>query len=302
MDSVKAWYVLARAVDYTGLTLFAGGLLFVAVLWPAGAGHRGTRTVLGTGWVLGLLGTVAGLGLQAAWAAQRPPGDFLALDLLTQALGSQFGRVWFSRALLWLLAGVVLAWLLQRGRDAAKAVAWRAGAGAVVLGLLRTTGLTGHAAESTRPWLSQLADLAHLAGACAWIGGLAVLLFGVLARRDPGELASVVPRYSKLAMVSVTVVVAAGVALAWQTVGGFGRLFATAYGQTLLVKLAVLAVVLLAAQASRAWVGRRLDFAVVLRGDARTVRPFVHSVAAETTLVIVVLLAASFLVTASPGR
>ncbi|WP_244211121.1 CopD family protein [Amycolatopsis kentuckyensis] len=79
-------------------------------------------------------------------------------------------------------------------------------------------------------------------------------------------------------------------------------MFGTAYGRTLLVKLAVLAVVLLAAQFSRRWVGRRLDFAVVLRGDAGTVRPFVHSVAAETTLVLVVLLAASFLVTASPGR
>jgi putative copper export protein len=90
--------------------------------------------------------------------------------------------------------------------------------------------------------------------------------------------------------------------LAWQTLGGLGRLFTTDYGQILLVKLAVLAVVLLAAQGSRSWVARRLDFAVVLRGDAATVRPFVYSVAAETTLVVVVLLAASFLVTASPGR
>jgi copper transport protein len=302
VDDVKAWYVFARTVDYTGLTLFAGGLLFVAVLWPAGAGHRGARSVLVTGWLLGLLGTLAGLGLQAAWAAQRPAGDFLAWDLLGQALDSQFGRIWFARALLWLLGGVVLAWVLQRGHAAATALPWRVGAGAVLLGLLRTTGLTGHAVESTSPWLTQIADFAHLAGASAWIGGLAVLLFGVLARRDPGELATVIPRYSKLAMSSVAVVVAAGVVLAWQTVGSIGRIFGTAYGRTLLVKLGVLAVVLLAAQASRSWVGRRLDFAVVLRGDAGTVRPFVYSVAAETTLVIVVLLAASFLVTASPGR
>ncbi|WIV55496.1 hypothetical protein [Amycolatopsis sp. 2-2] len=167
MDAVKAWYVLARAVDYTGLTLFAGGLLFLAVLWPAGAGHRGARSVLVTGWLLGLFGTLAGLGLQAAWAAQRPAGDFLAWDLLSEALDSQFGRIWFARALLWLLGGVVLAWLLQRGRAAATALPWRVAAGAILLGLLRTTGLTGHAVESTRPWLTQLADFAHLAGAAA---------------------------------------------------------------------------------------------------------------------------------------
>jgi copper transport protein len=287
LSSVKAWYVLARCVDYFGMTLFAGGLFFLAVLWPAGGDERRARAVVVTGWCLGLAGTLAGIGLEGAWAAQRPAADFLDWDLLGQVLTVDFGRIWFAKALLWLLGGVVLAGLLQRGRAAATSAGWRVGAGVVVLGLLRTTGLTGHSVESTHPLLTQLADLGHLAGICAWIGGLAMLLFGVLARRDPGVLAAVVPRYSKLAMISVLVVIVAGVVLA---------------GQILLVKVALLAVVLLIAQGSKSWVARRLDFAVVLRGDAATVRPFVYSVAAETVLVIVVLLAASFLVTASPGR
>ncbi|RSM63609.1 copper resistance protein [Amycolatopsis sp. WAC 01376] len=284
------------------MTLFAGGLFFFAFLWPAGAEHSRARKVVGIGWLLGLAGTVAGLGLQGAWAAQRPAADLFDWDLLGQGLDTQFGRVWFAKALLWLLAGVVLADLLQRGRIAAKSTAWRVGAGVVTLGLLRTTGLTGHAVESGRPLLTQVADLVHLAGICAWIGGLAVLLFGVLSRRDPGELAAVVPRYSRLAMLSVLAVVVAGVVLAWQTVGSWDRLSTTDYGRTLLVKLLVLAFVLIIAQGSKSWVSRRLDFAVVLRGNAATVRPFVYSVAAETALVIVVLLAASLLVTASPGR
>lgn len=299
---VKTWYVLARCVDYFGMTLFAGGLFFFAFLWPSGAEQSRARKVVGIGWLLGLAGTVAGLGLQGAWAAQRPAVDLFDWDLLGQVLDSQFGRVWFAKALLWLLAGVVLADLLQRGRIAAKSTAWRVGAGVVTLGLLRTTGLTGHAVESDRPLLTQVADLVHLAGICAWIGGLAVLLFGVLSRRDPGELAAVVPRYSRLAMLSVLAVIAAGVVLAWQTVGSWERLSTTDYGRTLAIKLLVLAVVLIIAQGSKSWVSRRLDFAVVLRGDAATVRPFVYSVAAETALVIVVLLAASLLVTASPGR
>lgn len=299
---VKTWYVLARCVDYFGMTLFTGGLFFFAFLWPSGADQGRARKVVGLGWLLGLAGTVAGLGLQGAWAAGRPAVDLFDWDLLGQVLDTRFGRVWFAKTLLWLLAGVVLADLLQRGRIAAKSTAWRVGAGVVTLGLLRTTGLTGHAVESTRPLLTQLADLVHLAGICAWIGGLAVLLFGVLSRRDPGELAAVVPRYSRLAMVSVLAVIVAGVVLAWQTVGDWGRLSTTDYGRTLVVKLLVLAVVLVIAQGSKSWVARRLDFAVVLRGDAATVRPFVYSVAAETALVIVVLLAASLLVTASPGR
>jgi putative copper export protein len=302
LSSAKAGYVLARCVDYFGMTLFAGGLFFLAVLWPAGAGHAKARAVIVTGWLLGLLATVAGIGLEGVWAAQRPVGDFLGWDLISQVLDVPFGRAWFAKVLLWLLGGVVLADLLQRGRVAATSTGWRVGAGVVVLGLLRTTGLTGHAVDSARPLFTQIADLVHLSGVCAWIGGLAVLLFGVLPRRDPDELAAVVPRYSTLAMTSVSLVIVAGIGLAWQTVGSVGRVFAGDYGRILLAKLAVLAVVLLIAQGSKSWVTRRLDFAVVLRGDTATIRPFVYSVAAETTLVIVVLLAASFLVTASPGR
>ncbi|MFD8499604.1 copper resistance D family protein [Amycolatopsis sp. NPDC059657] len=298
MDA-QAVYVVARCVDYFGMSLFFGGLFFVAVLWPGGVRAPGTRKVIAVGWVLGLLGTVAGIGLQGAWAAQRPAGDFLDLDLIREVLDGQFGRIWVSKALLWVLAGVVLADLLRRGENAARSWSWRIGAGAIMLGVLRVTGMTGHAVESTRPLLSQVADFAHLAGICAWIGGLAVLLFGVLSSRDPDVLALVVPRFSKLAMGSVLLLILAGLVLAWQTVGTLERLFGTEYGRILLIKLAVLAVVLLFAQVSKFWVSKRLDAAV---SSGATVRPFVYSVAAENALVILVLLAASFLVTASPGR
>jgi putative copper export protein len=298
----RAAYVLARGLDYFGAALFLGGLAFVALLWPAGARARGTRRVLVTGWLLGLLGTVAAIGLEGVWVGDRPFGDAFRTDLLGQVLDLDFGRVWFARALLWVLAGVVLTDLLRRGEHAARSSAWRVGAGAVGLGLLRTNGMVGHALDAPKPLLAQLAGLVHLTGIVLWIGGLAVLLLGLLPRRRPDELAHVVPRYSRLAMVSVALIVAGGLVLAWQVVGSVGAVFTTDYGRLLLVKLAIFALVLLIAQASRSWVAHRLDFAVVLRGDAATVRPFVYSVAAETTLVVFVLVAASLLVTASPGR
>ena len=302
MELTKALYVAARAVDYLGMTLFLGGLLFLAFLWPGGADQSRARAVVVTGWVLGTVGTVTAIGLEGAWIAQRPPGDLLDLDLISQVLDVHFGQVWFARALLWLLAGVVLAQILQRGRFAAQSLGWRTGSAAVGFGLLRTTGMTGHAAESARPVLAQIADFLHVLGICAWLGGLAMLLFGVLTRRRPAELEHVVPRYSRLAMASVVVITVAGMALAWQTLGDAGKLFTTDYGRTLLFKIVVLAVILLIAQGSKRWINRRLDFAVVLRGTSSTVRPFVYSVAAETVLVIVVVAAAALLVTASPGR
>ena len=293
-----SWYVLARAVDYLGTALFLGGATFVALLWLAGAGERRTRRVLTTGWVLGLLATVAGIGLEGVWATQQP----LDSQVLHQILQTDFGRVWVAKALLWVLAGVVLADLLQRQETAARSLAWRVGLLAVGVGLLRTIGMTGHSVDAADLGLAQVADFAHLLGMCLWVGGLVVLLFGVLPRREPEELAAVVPRYSRLALLSVASVVLAGVLMAWQVLGSVDALLHSGYGQILLVKIGILLVVLAAAQASKSWVGRRLHLAVAQRGNAAIVRPFVYSVAAETTLVLFILLAASFLVTASPGR
>lgn len=297
-DSARELYVFARVLDYLGITLFVGGCLFVALLWPDGGNDPRTRRLLGIGWFLGLAGTLAAIAFQAAWVTQRS----ISLAAVQQLLTVQVGRVWFAKALLWVLATVVLADLLQRREKAARSVAWRVGAGAVALGLLRTAGLTGHAVDAPDRTVAQIAALLHLAGVCAWFGGLVFLLLGVLPRRRPDELATVTPRYSRLAMVSVIVIAGAGTVLALQLLPSAEVLVTTGYGRLLLVKLAVFAAVLAAAQLSKRWVKRRLDFAVVLRGDSATVRPFVYSVAAEAVLVIAVLVAASLLVTANPGR
>jgi putative copper export protein len=302
MSPVKALYVLSRVADYLGTAVFLGGLLFLTLLWPAGAEVRAARRLISTGWVLGLLGTLAAIGLEGAWAIQGTPADAIRPEVLGQVLDMQFGQVWVAKALLWVLAGVVLVDLLQRGAKGVRSLSFRLGTAAVGFGLLRIAGLTGHSQDAELRVVTQVADLVHLVGIVAWIGGLAMLLFGVLPRRSVDELAAVLPRYSTLAMVSMLTIVLAGLVLSWQVVGSWDALFGTGYGQLLLIKLGVLAVVLAIAQLSKTWVNRKLDFAVVLRGDASTVRPFVYSVAAETTLVIFVLLAAGFLITASPGR
>ncbi|RZS31258.1 copper transport protein [Herbihabitans rhizosphaerae] len=302
ISSARAVYVLARAVDYLGTAVFLGGLVFLALVWPAGAAVRSARRLVVIGWFLGMIGTVTAIGLQGVWATDRPMADVLSADLLGQVLDLRFGQVWFAKALLWVLAGVVLADLLARKENAARSVPWRVGAGAVGLGLLRATGMTGHIAEAGGTWWAQLADLVHQCAISVWIGGLVMLLLGVLPRRQPDELHTVVPRYSRFAMFSVLAIVSTGALLGWQVLGGIDPLTTTDYGRLLLIKVGLLGVVLAAAFASKTWVDRRLDLAVARDGDVRTVRPFVFSVAAETVVVIFVLIAASLLVTASPGR
>jgi copper transport protein len=298
----KTIYVIARAVDYVGTTVFFGGLAFVAMLWPAGARVHASRILLTAAWLFGLVGTVAAIGLEGAWAAQLPPANSLHWKVIDSALQLDFGREWAAKALVWVLAGVVLADLLRRRERAAVSLPWRVGAFAVGIGSIRIIGLTGHSHDATDRTIAQLADLVHLTAMSLWIGGLVMLAVGVLPRRRPDELRSVTPGYSTLAMLCVLTIIASGTVLAWQVLGGVSELVDTTYGHLLLTKLCLLVLILVAAWRSKTWLAHRLDFAVVLHGEAATVRPFVYSVAAETALVLLVLTAASFLVTANPGR
>jgi copper transport protein len=301
-EAVRAAWVAVRWAGYLSLALFVGGLGFLALLWPQGAWDRRTRRVLTLSWTAGLAASLLAPGLQGAYGAMGTFGDVFRPATYTDLLSTEVGIVAACRVLMWVLAAIVLAALLQGGDRSTRSPGWRVGALAVGLGLLRTTSMTGHNSEGTHPGWGAVADLVHLLGVSLWLGGLAVLLLGVLPRLRPDELSSVVSRYSTLAGVSVAAIVAAGAVLTWQVVGSFGALVDTGYGRLLLLKLAVLAAVLLIAQRSRGWVKTRLDIAVLLRGDRATVRPFVHSVAAETGLVLVVLAATSLLVTSAPGR
>ncbi|MFI5554085.1 copper resistance protein CopC [Streptomyces sp. NPDC051738] len=299
---VRKGLVAARWTGYLSLALFIGGLAFVTLLWPRGAHEPRARALLGLAWTCGLLAAVATIGLQGAYGALGGLRDALRAETYVDVLTTGPGVVLAARVLLWVLAAVVLSALLQGGPRTSRSPGWRVGALAVCLGLLRATGMAGHNSEGSEPTWGALADLVHLLGVSLWIGGLAMLALAVLPRRRAGELAQVVPGYSRLAAVSVTGIVAAGLVLAWQVVGSYDALLHTSYGHLLLLKTGVLGVVLLAALASRQWVRTRLDLAVLLRGDAATVRPFGYSVAAETGLVLVVLAVTSLLVTTNPGQ
>jgi putative copper export protein/methionine-rich copper-binding protein CopC len=295
-------FAAVRMLNYLSLAILCGGLGFIGLLWPAGADvDRGRRLLYGA-WAAGIVTTLLGVGLQGATISQKPLPAAMSPPVIASVLTTEFGRVWVSKGLLFLLAFPVLWMLSIQGARAAESIAWKVGAAAVGVGLLRMPGLIGHTSEARHAALGSVADLAHLIGVALWLGGLVFLGAVVLPRRRPDELARLVPRFSTLAMASVGTVALAGLIMSWQLLGSVHALVASHFGHVLLVKLAVFVVLVLVASASKRWVSVRLNLAVRLNGDVVTLRPFVVSVATEVVLALGLLTVASVLVNTSPAH
>lgn len=293
-----------RIVDIVGwlaLAVFIGGVAFLTLLWPRGADVPRARRLIGGGLGFGIVSSLLGFGLAAAQLRAGGFDDAVKPAAWRAAIDVTLGRAWLARAIVWLLALVVVA-ALRGGADTVAGWPWRAGALAVALGLVRTTGLASHAAQSRHTAIGAWADAVHLTAISLWLGGLVMLGAVVLPRRQIDELRAIVPRYSLIALGSVTTVIVAGTVMGWDLVGSLHALFTSHYGHLLLLKLGVFVALMGAAYASKTWVQHRLDLAVVLRGDQATVRPFVISVGVETVLAVAVLSLASVLVTSSPVR
>jgi copper transport protein len=222
--------------------------------------------------------------------------------LLGTVLTTKFGRVWAGKGLLFLVALPVLWAITTQGASAVRSIGWRIAATVVVVGLIRTPGLIGHASEGPYAVLGSTADLIHMAGVALWIGGLAFVCIVVLPRRRPDELTEILPRFSMLASIAVPAIVIAGTFMSWQLIGSIHGLLDSPFGHVLLIKLAAFTAVLALAQSSRRWVHHRLDPPLGHDTGIAAIRPFVLCVGAEAVLALAVLGVASVLVSTSPIR
>jgi putative copper resistance protein D len=140
----------------------------------------------------------------------------------------------------------------------------------------------------------------HMLAAGAWVGGLPPLLFALAEQRRFGPweardcTVDILSRFSAMAMVAVTLIVASGIANAgFRVMGSFGKLFYTEYGDALLTKIAVVTAMLALAYFNR------FVFMPRLRRDARKgmgqIAWLGRSVTLETALSLLVLGAAAVL-------
>lgn len=319
--AVGAAYAGVRFAAYGSLLLLAGSLVFLTVIWPAGAGVRRARRLIGSSFAILAGVTAVGIPLQALYANCFGFSDLSSVT--GEALDGRFGRVWAARLVLLGVLGV----MLVAGRRATtldpRSVppAVLAAGGLVVGGLLMTPGLSGHASTRDLVPLALASDLVHLAAVSVWLGGLVCLLACVLPRRDAAEMASVVPRFSLLAGGAVAAIVVTGVFQSWREVGSVDGLTSTTYGRLLVAKLVIFGALVALGWFSRRWVHARYRVgeaagsireqavrlspgpgAAAFDSDAEMVTRLRRSVGVETVLAVAVLAVTALLVAAEPAR
>lgn len=273
-----------------GAAVFLAGLAAFAVLvWLPEAGTRRARRerhmALGAWAMFGLL--LAAGTVDLALYAVRASGQSFSLGLFGEALfETRTGRIWFARTGLGLLTAVLVERAVRSGRGA---YWW--GAAAAGGALLFTLSLQSHAAAEDGA-LPLLSNWLHVVAGAVWMGGLLgfpALLLGPL-REPPSErrtelLRRVVRRFSKVATVSVMVIVATGVHAILMNVPDAATLISTSYGRALVMKLGLF-VLLLAAGGIN----------LIDRGKG----PLGRMVGAELALSFGIFLAAGFLTILPP--
>jgi copper transport protein len=225
-----AWQVLtvSRFSVFSGIVLLAGGLAFLLGLRPDGRRVRGARGVVWAGWWLATVGTTIGFSVQGPYAAGLPLTDSFRPALMAEVAGSRFGAASLARLVLLVAVAGAVAWWLRRA--SAPQMIERVGFIVLLGGVLLATSAAGHAAAGELVAVALPADAAHLAAVSTWVGGLVMLTAVVLRSASADVLVTVLPRWSRVAMVAVAVVGATGIFASWREVRELPALAATTYG------------------------------------------------------------------------
>ncbi|MFB7325114.1 copper resistance CopC/CopD family protein [Streptomyces sp. NPDC056190] len=260
---VGGLYGLGRYVSYAGFVVLAGGAAFVLACWQRGSGVRAVQRLIVSGWVALTAATLALLLLRGSYTTSGKIGDVFDLTLLGQVLQTRTGAALVSRLLLLAAAALFVAVLFgeyQKRTDDEKrdlTFGLAIGGTVVAVGLAASWAMSEHASTGLQPGIAMPVDVVHLLAVAAWLGGLVALL--VALYRAPSETpveTAAVHRFSQVAFGSVLALVATGTYQSWRQVGSWSALTDTRYGQLLLVKVGLVALMVGVAWTSRRWTGR----------------------------------------------
>ena len=276
--------VLAAAAFYASALVATGGVLFrLALAWgQGGVGLR--RSVVTAAWL-----ALALLFLQWPLQAGFLGGSSLAAALDPMLLGivfesAQGNRMILAASGLLLLHGV----LIDSGRM--RYLGLGLSVTGVVLVFLAFTQV-GHTTDEPR-WLLGGLLLVHLVAVAFWVGAL-LPLYRMAGPAVPHRVAArILAAFGRVASVTVALLLVAAAGLSWLLLGGIAPFLETGYGQTLLVKIA-LVLLLLGLAAMNKW---RLVPAFE-RGERNADRRLRRSILGEGLLVLLILFVTALLTT-----
>jgi len=270
-----------RWTGFLGLLLGPGVLLIAIALWPAGLADRRTRRLALAGLSLLAVSTLGTMVLQGVWASGQP---FSALWTAPEKLDThsrRFDEIYAVRS--FLLLGFAAALVVALSRPVRVPTRSRrlllAATTVSTVALLATWPLVGHSAVGDGSALAVAANLVHTYAMTLWLGGLVLILVCLRPAERAADLALVLPRFSRLALIAVATLVATGTFMSWREVGSWSALTATEFGRVLLVKLVGVMVLVLVANGARLWVSRHLSGGP--RGDAAVGSPQGHEAVTE---------------------
>ncbi|WP_329356908.1 copper resistance CopC/CopD family protein [Streptomyces anulatus] len=257
-------YDIARYAAYGGFVLLVGGSAFVLICWRGGASALPMQRLVVRGWLTLTAATLVMLLLRNPYTGSGKFADAFDLAGLQSVLDTKPGAALVSRLLLLGAAALFIAVLFgtyarredeQERKDLTFGLA--VGGGVVAAGIAATWAMSEHASTGIQASIAMPVDVAHLLAVAAWLGGLASLLVALYRTPDIGSAA--VRRFSAVAFASVVVLAATGIYQSWRQVGSWSALTGTRYGQLLIIKVALIAVLLAVAWFSRRWTGRLTD-------------------------------------------
>jgi copper transport protein len=299
---------ISRWLSFIGITTAVGTVFaWLWVIRPSMMEHahpvfhlarRRARSLGLIGLVIALLGSVLALVAQTIIVTL----GFSLTDLGETLFGTQYGLFWGLRILQFAMLGAILYTGALWRQSRVRRTGWL-GLGLALLALLPFSMTSHAAAVSTGTNVAILTDWLHLAATSVWIGGLVALMVAAIipARRlEPEErrstYADLIPRFSTLAIISVTILILSGIYSTWLQVGSITAMQETEYGRTLALKL-LLSVPLFILGA--------INLVVIgpwMRRSAEAGKHFGRTVAAEITLGAAVLGIVAVLVTIAPAR
>jgi putative copper resistance protein D len=284
LDAWTQVMVLAAAGFYASSLLAVGTLLFKLGFPDLPARHMAflNRIALVSIWT-GITLVLLQWPLQAGFLG----GGTLSYALDPMLLGIVFESAQGTRMVLAVSGLLLLHTLLFRHR------AWQfLGLAGGVLVLLAFVQI-GHTRGEPR-WLLGGLLLAHLATVSFWIGALLPLYRVALEPDCQDHPGGILTRFGRLATTAVSLLLLAGAALALLLAGGITPLFTTAYGQILLLKITLVALLLGLAALNKLRLVPAYE-----RGNSSAPRRLRRSIVMETLLVIAVLLITALLTTTS---